>query len=130
MVHYDSNPAKVIRFFNRELTGENRPRYNIFAAVESVVSESDFNHIKCILTDGCPASLHYCEDSNSKLAIMERGNQKNFINVPDVVTKTTNKEDQYSHLLPIHPFFCFFSAFLRHNSQGMVTKPGSNPRLV
>ena len=111
MVHYDSNPGKVIRFINRELTGEYRLQYNLFAAVKSVVSESDFIHIKHILTEGCPASLHYWEDSNSKLAIMEQGNQKKIIDNPDVVTKIINKEDWYSHLLPIHPFFCFFLAF-------------------
>ena len=130
MIHYDSHPGKVIRFINGELTGEDRPRSDIFAAVKAVVSESDFKHIKRILTEGCPASLHYWEDSASKLAMMERGNQKNFIDNPDVVKKTINKEDRYSHLLPIHPFFCFFSAFLRHNSQGMVITPGKSPRLV
>ena len=62
----------------------------------------------------------------------ETGDQKIFIDNPDVVKKTINKEDQYSHLLTIHHFSCLFLAFLHHNSQGMVinTKPGSNQRSV
>ena len=41
-----------------------------------------------------------------------------------------NKEDRYSHLLPLHLWVCFLGADFRHNSQGLVIEEGKNPRLV
>lgn len=49
---------------------------------------------------------------------------------PDIVQKTLNKEDRYSHLLPIDALLCLFSPYLRHTAQGMVLKVGKNPRVV
>ena len=40
-----------------------------------------------------------------------------------------NKEDQYSHLLPLHELICKFSANCRHTTQTLVIKPGKDDRL-
>ena len=44
--------------------------------------------------------------------------------------KTINKEERYSHLLPMHDWVCLLGPHLHHNSQCMVVNPGSNPRQV
>ncbi len=41
-----------------------------------------------------------------------------------------NKEDRYSHLVPIDEDICRVSAYLRHTIQTVVMKPGKNDRLV
>jgi hypothetical protein len=41
-----------------------------------------------------------------------------------------NKEDQYSHLMPINEDICSVSAYLCHTIQTVVIKPGKNNRLV
>jgi len=41
-----------------------------------------------------------------------------------------NKEDRYSHLVPIDEDICHVSAYLRHTIQTVVMKPGKNYRLV
>ena len=115
---------------NGEYTGAKRDIAHILRSFKPYISDSNFAHIKRILTQGCPASLNYEEDASSKLAMMKRGNQKNFVDNPDVVKQTINKEDRYSHLLPLAAFFCLFSPFFRHNAQGMIIKPGKNPRIV
>jgi len=41
-----------------------------------------------------------------------------------------NKEDHYSHLVPIDENICRASAYLRHTTKTVVMKPGKNDRLV
>ncbi len=62
--------------------------------------------------------------------MMERDNQKNFRDNPEIVRKTINKEDRYSHLIPMDPILCRLSPYLRHTSQGIILKEGKNPRVV
>ena len=61
---------------------------------------------------------------------MNRGNQRNFVNNPIVAQKTINREDRYSHLLPLAEWCCLFSPYLRHNSEGIVIKAGKKSRVV
>ena len=61
---------------------------------------------------------------------MERGNQKTFNQNPQIVEKLVNKEDRYSHLLPLHLWVCFLGANFRHNSQGLVIEERKNQGLV
>jgi hypothetical protein len=70
------------------------------------------------------------ESYASKHEIIDRGNQKNFIDNPEIVRKTINKEDRYSHLIPMDPVLCRLSPYLRHTSQGIILKEGKNPRVV
>jgi len=57
-------------------------------------------------------------------------NQKNFIDNPEIVSKTINKEDRYSHLIPMDELICLFSPYCRHTSQGIALKEGKDPRVV
>ena len=40
-----------------------------------------------------------------------------------------NKEDCYSHLLPLRELICKYSEHCRHTTQTLVIKPGKNDRL-
>ena len=41
-----------------------------------------------------------------------------------------NKEDGYSHLVPMDPLLCKLSPYLRHTTQSIVIKDGKNDRIV
>ncbi len=41
-----------------------------------------------------------------------------------------NKEDRYSHLVPIDPILCKFSPYLCHTTQSIVIKEGKNDHIV
>ena len=130
MIYYRCNPGKVVRWLDGEYTSTKRHIAHILCSVRPYISDPDFEYIKRILTQGCPASVNYEEDTASKVAMMKRGNQEHFFENADVVKQTINKEDRYSYSLPVVAFFCLFSPFLCHNAQGMIIKPGKNPRIV
>jgi hypothetical protein len=65
-----------------------------------------------------------------KAAIIEKGNQATFKMYPNIVHKTMNKEDKHSHLLPMKLWVLPFSPYSRHTAQGMLVKPGKNPRVI
>jgi hypothetical protein len=54
-----------------------------------------------------------------KLAVIDidKGNQQTFDAHPEVVTKTMNKEEKNSHVLPFRPWVVFFSPYLRCTTQ-------------
>ena len=60
------------------------------------------------------------EPNKSKLKIIERGNQKSVPDNPDLANKSINKEDWYSHLIPLHDWVCGLGPHLQPNSQGNV----------
>ena len=41
-----------------------------------------------------------------------------------------NKEDRYSHLVPMDPLLCKLSPYLRHTLQSIVIMDGKNDRIV
>jgi hypothetical protein len=41
-----------------------------------------------------------------------------------------NKEDRYSHLVPMDPLLCKLSPYLRHTMQSIVIKDGKNNHIV
>jgi hypothetical protein len=90
----------------------------------------DYNHIKQILIDGCPAQLTFEGPSSNKLGFTSCGNYKNFIANPKLVCKTMNKEDRYSHLVPMDPILCKFSPFLCHTTQSIAIKEGKNDHII
>ncbi len=59
-----------------------------------------------------------------------RGYSKSFNDHPELFKKAANKEDRYSHLVPIDVDICHISAYLHHTIQAVVMKPGKNDRLV
>jgi hypothetical protein len=65
-----------------------------------------------------------------KAFIIKKGNQATFKMYPEMITKTMNKEDRHSHLLPIKLWVLYFSPWCRHTSQGILVKPRKNSRVI
>ena len=130
MIHYDLDPGMAVRFLGGEYTGANRPVQETLDAVRDHVSSSDYEHIKRVLLEGCPSVCALEESTESKLDIVRRGNQKNYQDNPEKTDKTLNKEDRYSHLLPIRSWLLGCSAYCRHTPLGYITKVGKNDRMV
>ena len=93
-------------------------------AVKSHITPRDFEHMKQILLDGCPAELMFIEPLDNKFAMLKRGNSKTFKDNPDLIKKAMNKEDQYSHLVPINEDICRASAYCHTTTQTVIIKPG------
>jgi hypothetical protein len=89
----------------------------------------DYAHMKRILLDGCPAQLDFEEPLSNKIEMIECGNSKSFINNTYLVLKTMNKEDWYSHLIPLDEIMCCFSPYCCHTTQTMVIKAGKSDCL-
>ncbi len=85
--------------------------------------------MKRILLDGCPAQLNFEEPLSNKIKMIECGNSKCFNNNTALVLKTMNKEDRYSHLIPLDEIMCRFSPYCRHTTQTTVIKAGKSDRL-
>jgi hypothetical protein len=65
-----------------------------------------------------------------KAFIIQKGNQATFKMNPEIVTKTTTKEEKHSHVLPVKLWVLHFSPCCRHTAQGMQIKPGKNQRVI
>ena len=65
-----------------------------------------------------------------KSFIIEKGNQASFKMYLEMITKTMNKEDRHSHLLPVKLWVFYFSPWCRYTAQGILIKPGKNPRVI
>jgi hypothetical protein len=57
--------------------------------------------MKRILLNSCPAQLAFEEPLSNKIKMIEHGNSKRFHSNTNLVIKTMNKEDRYSHLIPL-----------------------------
>jgi hypothetical protein len=70
------------------------------------------------------------EPLDNKLKMIRRGNSKSFNDNPNLVRKAMNKEDRYSHLVPINEDICRASSYLHHTIQTVVMKLGKIDCLV
>ena len=104
------DPERIVRTLESEYTGAWKNVEENSEEVESVVTPEDHDHINRILTRECLSVLKFDKQSDSKLSAMERGNQKTFDQHPEIVDKAFNKEDRYSHCLPLHVWVCFLGA--------------------
>jgi len=116
MVHFGLDPGKLVHWLGGEYIGERRDVFLILAIVKDHISEDDYAHMKRIFIDGCLEELQFDEPLSNKLTMIERGNSKIFNENPELVIKTINKENRYSHLLPLHELICKFSANCRHTT--------------
>ena len=85
--------------------------------------------MKRILIDGCPVELKFDKPLSNKLTMIEQGNSKIFNDNPKLFLKTMNKEERYSHLLPLHKLICKFSPYCHHTTQTLVIKASKNGQL-
>jgi hypothetical protein len=96
MIHFGLDPGKFVRFLLGEYTGRHQGVCHTLDAVQDHVTSDNYNHIKQILLDGCPAQLTFEEPSSNKLEFIPCANSKSFVKNPQLVQKTMNKEDRYS----------------------------------
>jgi len=101
----------------------------MLTAVRDHVSTYDFSHMKRILLDGSPCKLTFNEPLSNKSLMIQQGNSTSFKKNPELVLNTMNKEDRYSHVLPLDKLLCAFSPYCRHTTQTLVIEPGKNNRL-
>ena len=120
MIHFGLDPGKFVHFLEREYTGYFWDVQRTLKAVRDRVSAKDLTHMEHILLDGCPAELTFKEPLSNKIEMISRGNSKSFDENPDIVKKTMNKEDRYSHVVPMDALICLLSPYLRHTTQTMV----------
>ena len=130
MIHFGLDPGKLVRWLGGEYTGTRRDVNRTLAAVKDHVNKDDFNHMKRILQDGSPSELTFDEPLDNKSLMTKRGNSKSFSKNPELVLKTMNKEDRYSHVLSLDELIVAFSAHCRHTMQTLVIKQGKNNRLA
>ncbi len=129
MIHFGLDPGKFVCFLGGKYTGYTRDIHRTMSAVKDHISPEDLAHMKLILLDGCPAKLTFKKPLSNKLEMILRVNSKSFNKNPEIVKKTLNKEDRYSHGVPLDILICLLSPYLRHTMQTMVLKEGKNPRL-
>jgi len=130
MIRQGNDPGRFVAMMGGDYTGENREIDSALKTMNPHIVPDDFLHIKRILTEGCPACFNLEETTASKLEILHRGNQKNYQDNPEIAKKTINKEDRYSHLIPLASWMVICSPYLRATPQGMVLKFMKNPRMV
>jgi hypothetical protein len=130
MIHFGLDPGKVVRFLSGKFTGQYWDVPCTLDAIQDHVTSDNYGHIKRILLDGCPAQLSFKEPLSNKLEFISRGNLKSFVENPQLVQKTMNKEDRYSHLFPMDPILCKLSPYVRHTMQSIVIKDGKNNCIV
>jgi hypothetical protein len=130
MIYFGLDPRNFVRWLGGEYTGHHWDVQTTLDAVESHIMPGDFEHMKRILLDGCPAELMFIEPLDNKLAILKHGNLKTFKDNPDLIKKAMNKEDQYSHLVPINKDICRTSAYCHTTTQTVVIKPGKADQIA
>jgi hypothetical protein len=82
------------------------------------------------LLDGYPAQFTFEEHSSNKIEFIARGNSKTIVDNPQLVRKTLNKEECYSHLVPMDQLLCKFSSYLCHTTKSIIIKEGKNNQIV
>ena len=108
MIHFGLDPGKLVRWLGGEYTGKRRNVNRTPTAVRDHVSTDKFKHMKRILLDGYPFELTFDKPLTNKSVMIQQGNSKSFNKNPELFLKTMNKEDCYSHILPLDELLCTF----------------------
>jgi hypothetical protein len=106
MVYLGLDPGKFVRYLAGEYTGQHQDVWRTVNTVKNHVTPKDYEHIKQILLNGCPAQ------SSNKLEFIAQGNSKTFVKNPSLVWKTMGKEARNSHLVLMDQLLCKFSPYL------------------
>ena len=130
-VHYDLDFGLVIRYMAAEYTADWRDTEAILEAVKDLISDADYEHMKRILEFGCPAEFNWDEPAENKMIFLRRGNHPSIKTHMPIVTKTLNKEERNSHVVPFPRYFVFFSPYARTTPQTVVNPnhPDKKARL-
>ncbi len=127
MTHYGLHPGMFIRYLKGESVGENRDIPAILEAVLLHISEDDPNHICQILMQGCPSRLILSEPNEIKKKMIAQGSKQKFQLYPELVTKTMNKEETNSHLIPVKLWVLLSSPYAQSMLQGIQIEPRKIP---
>ncbi len=131
MIHYFLHPGMLIRYIKSKYVGENRGLLQVLNDVSRYIDDVNAKHIECILTQGCPLQINFKKTLDMKMTIIKKGDQATFKMYPETVTKTMNKEDRHSHVLPVKLWVLYCSAQCRAMAQGMQVKPREKtPRYI
>jgi hypothetical protein len=130
MIHFGLDPGKLVCFLSGKYTGQYWDVCRTLDAIQDHVTSDDYGHIKRILLDDCPAQLTFKEPLSNKLKFISHGNLKSFVENPQLVQKTVNKENGYNHRLPMDPLLCKLAPCLCHTMQSIVIKDGTNDCIV
>ncbi len=129
MAHFGLDPGRFVQWMGGEYTGQLKDAHSTLATVKGHISIDGYKQMKRILLDGCPAQLDFEKPLINKIEMIDQGNSKSFNANTTLVLKTMNKEDRYSHLIPLDKIMCCFSPYCCHNTQTMVIKAGKNKQL-
>jgi hypothetical protein len=129
MAHFGLDPKRFVRWMGGKYTCQHQDTHSTLAAVGGHVLADDYAHMKRILLDSCLTQLNFKEPLSNKIEMIERRNSKKFNNNTALVIKTMNKEDRYSHLIPLDEIMCYFSPYCCHTTQTMVIKAGKSDHL-
>ena len=130
LVHFGLEPGIAVRCLGLEYTGANRDVESTLSTIKSHVNKEDYEHIERILTQGCPVEFDVEESAKSKHDIISRGNQKAFDNKKKEVKEMMNKEEKFSHVVPLKKYILDASPFMRATPQIIVQKPGKDDRVA
>ncbi|KAL7525949.1 hypothetical protein ACHAWF_001576 [Thalassiosira exigua] len=129
-VHFGLDFGLVAWYLGGEYTRAWCNAPEILAAAAPHVEASTLEHMRRILTKGCPAKFNWEEPAKNKQAFLERGNNPSVAKYQQETDKTMNKEEHNSHVMAFMRFVVTFSAFGRATPQHMRVQRGKKPRLI
>ncbi len=78
MAHFGLDPGRFVQWMGEEYTGQLWDAHSTLAAVKGHVSIEDYNQMKRILLNGCPAQFDFEEPLSNKIEMIDQGNSKTF----------------------------------------------------
>jgi hypothetical protein len=117
MAHFGLDPGRFIQWMGGKYTGQHQDGHSTLAAIRGHVLANNCAHMKRILLDGCSAQLNFEEPLSNKIKMIKRGKSKSLNNNTNLVLKTMNEEDRYSHLIPLDEIMGHFSPYCCHTTQ-------------
>ncbi len=124
IIHYSMHPRMLTQYVKGKYVGESKAISQVVNNVLPYIYQQDVKHSSRILTNGCPSYMSFEEASDMKSIIIKKGNQVTFKMYPETVTKTMNKEDKHSHLLPVQLWVLHFLPWCHHTTQEILIKSG------
>jgi hypothetical protein len=98
--------------------------------VQGLMDWKNYDHLKCILIDGCPSVFNQEATYEQYREMHQYSNHKSVKHNLDKVLLTMNKEDRKDHVLTFPAFLAEFIQDVMLTAQGFIMLPGKNDCLV
>jgi hypothetical protein len=85
VIHFGLDPGKFVPFLSGKYTSQYWDVRHTLDAIRDHVTSDNYNHIKQILLNGCPAQLTFEKLSSNKLEFISCGNSESFVENPQLV---------------------------------------------